>query len=604
MSAGNTGNNNIIQTVANGVSGVTSASQFPSHIHFRKMWVHGDYGTLNGANKVSAGIQLTCSYCSVVDSEFSEMLRPGAEGHVILAQGPGPHKFDHNWMEGQSSSIFCGGFSATPLIAGFVPCQDVEMRRNRFTFPYAWLGMMTIPTGDVWAGQSLVRKNCMEWKEGERILRDGNLCENVDNSGGQNGTVSVINIRQTSGTGANGTNYQATINDVTFTNEIDRNACEGIEVAGRSASSPANGGGVSYPLKRMLIGNVLEYNITSTNPGCGANKFGLQLSTAGQTWAGTIVENSAGTQATFTITCSVDGGDCPAGPPSVGFQQTDISPGDPVFVIGCTGNTAFNMPTHTAGGGTVAVGVGPLASSSTNPASLVVSYPWTAPANASDTVGNCTITNLQGSPQGLIINHHTLITDANQAIEPSNTAQNGGPNFQMNHVFTNSIITSSGATGAGWYNSDVGEGNPTEIFNYDYTSLTAGYNIWPTRTASKYNDYGNAPGNALPGSVCTGSGCNPPTTSFFPATSYCTGATSTAACVGFIGAMSTSSMPLTLPDYHNFGLRSDSYFYAGAAGDASDGASQGVNIPAIDAAETQNTYSCATSCGAGPYPDR
>ena len=340
MSAGNTGANNVIQVGFENV--LTASTQFPAHVHFRKIWAHGDYATLNGSNKVSAGIQMPCAYCSMVDSQFSEMLRPGAEGHVILSQGPGPYKINHNWMEGQSSSIFSGGFSATPLIAGFVPFQDVEIRRNRFTFPYAWLGVMTIPSGDVWAGQSLVRKNCQEWKEGERILRDGNICENVDNSGGQNGGLTDINIRQVSGTGATGTNYQATINDVTYTNEIDRNACEGIIVAGRSASSPGNGGGVSYPIKRMLIGNVLEYNISKpTNPGCGGNTFGMQVASPGQTWKGTITENSAGTQATFTITCSVDGGDCPAGPPSVGFQQTDATARRPGICNGMHSRNRF-----------------------------------------------------------------------------------------------------------------------------------------------------------------------------------------------------------------------------------------------------------------------
>jgi hypothetical protein len=65
--------------------------------------------------------------------------------------------------------------------------------------------------------------------------------------------------------------------------------------------------------------------------------------------------------------------------------------------------------------------------------------------------------------------------------------------------------------------------------------------------------------------------------------------------------MSASSMPLTLADYHQFELRPDSSFYAGAAEDASDGTSMGANLPAIDSAQTQNVYVCRTPCGApGP----
>ncbi len=59
-------------------------------------------------------------------------------------------------------------------------------------------------------------------------------------------------------------------------------------------------------------------------------------------------------------------------------------------------------------------------------------------------------------------------------------------------------------------------------------------------------------------------------------------------------------MPLVLPDYHQYGLRSDSSFHNAA----SDGTDMGGNLPALDSAQTQDLYVCATACGsAGPYPD-
>jgi hypothetical protein len=67
--------------------------------------------------------------------------------------------------------------------------------------------------------------------------------------------------------------------------------------------------------------------------------------------------------------------------------------------------------------------------------------------------------------------------------------------------------------------------------------------------------------------------------------------------------MNASSMPLTLPDYHQFELRSDSVFYAGGSEGASDGTSMGANIPAIDGAQTESTYVCRTPCGLGPFHD-
>ena len=589
MSVGNTGSNNIVSMAG---ASETLVSQLPAHIHFRKDWAHGDWSSLTaGANSVSTAFGFQCTYCSIVDSQVSQALRPGAEGHAVLANGT-TYKINHNWFEGQSSGIFSGGFSGAGPSVGGVPFQDVEMRRNRLTFPYAWLGQSPIPVGNThWAGQNITRKNCNEYKEGERILRDGNICENVDNSGAQSGTVTVINVRNSSV--GFGTNYQSTINDVTYSNEIDRNACEGAEIAARSAGVAGSGGGVSFPIKRMLMSNWLEYNISHTaNPGCGgSNGFGDQMSSPGQTWQGTITENAAGTAATFVATCSVDGGDCPAGPPSLGFQNTDISPGDPVFVIGCTSVTAFNMPTQVLSSHTVALGVGPLAANGTNPASLTVTYPWAATANAVDSSGNCTITNIQGGPQNVSINHHTLITDAGLAIGNGNTL-NSGPNFQVNHLFTNSIML-----GGGWNDSVRGEGSLTETFNYDATTMTADYLVWPTRTAASYTEYGND-ALAVDPSGCSGVGCHPPATMLFPATPYCTGSAPTAACVGFTGAMSTSTMPLVLNDYHGYGLISGSTFKAGGAGQARDGTDMGVNILALDAAQTLNQYA-----GSGPYPD-
>jgi hypothetical protein len=668
LSAGNTGASNIIQVGTAGAA-FTLPSQFPSHIHFRKVWAHGDYVTLNGSNKISAGAQMSCAWCSVVDSQFSQLLRPGAEGHVILAQGPGPYKFNHNWMEGQSSSIFAAGFSTPPLILGYVPFQDVEIRRNRLTFPYAWLGVMTIPGGDVWAGLSIVRKNCMEWKEGERIIRDANICENVDNSGGQNGAITDINIRQTSGTGATGQNYQATITDVTYTNEIDSNACDGIAIAARSASGPGNGGGASYPLRRLLIGNVLEENITNTNPGCGGDHFGLVTGSTGQTWQGIIVGN--GTMATFVAQCSVDAGDCigqvnaatvngcsgagtltfsspnlaggikAAGtynsscvatittPGSgytsaptvtsttgtatatinasssgiatdVGFQVMAMSAGDPVWVSDCTAVTGFNAPTHLIAGFTLPINAGPLLSAGSAPwtgtfSSAGVTVSWPSAVTGTDGAGYCNVSNTQGAPLNMTLSHHTMITDAVQALYPLNDTSTG-PDFQLNFLFLNSIFLNSGIVGsaAGWYSSAVGvnpEGTNTELFGYDVNSMTAGFNVWPTRPASKYTDYGNNPFLPLPGVACPGAGCSPPTTSFFPTSN---------AVIGFSCSGCNTAVPLVLNDYHGYSLLSSSpYHNAG-----SDGADLGVNFPALDAAQTKTIYVCKGYCGAaGPYGD-
>jgi hypothetical protein len=70
-------------------------------------------------------------------------------------------------------------------------------------------------------------------------------------------------------------------------------------------------------------------------------------------------------------------------------------------------------------------------------------------------------------------------------------------------------------------------------------------------------------------------------------------------CVAFVGAMSMSSMPITLPDYHSFELRSDSPFHNAA----SDGTDIGTNIPALDAAQTATQYHCSPPYSCNGFPD-
>ena len=315
MAAGNTGNNRIVNMVWTLTE--SNLGQFATHIHFRKDWVHGDWTSLTaGANSVSSAIELDGAYCSVVDSQVSQSLRPGAEGHILTTQGVGPFKIDHNWFEGQASSIFSGGTAlVTPLpIAGYLPFQDVEIRRNRLTFPYAWLGVMTIPGGNTqWAGQNIERKNALETKNGARLLEDGNIIENSDNSGGQSGVLADWNVRQFR------TNYQNIIADATITDNVFRNGCEGVEF-NNSTSSQGNGGGVAFNVRRILFNNNLLYNLTTSNPGCvGVSPTsGLETGNFGWIWQGTVSENSAGTAATFVPSCSAsggtngtNGGDCP-----------------------------------------------------------------------------------------------------------------------------------------------------------------------------------------------------------------------------------------------------------------------------------------------------
>jgi len=591
--AGHTGNDNIIQL---GAASETSTSQLPTHIHFRKIWVHGDWphtvaGLNSGANSVSAGWSMNCIYCSIVDSHGSESLRPGGEGHELLFNQAGQIKVSHNWLEGSSIGSLCGGVgSAGYPIAGFIPCQDMEFTRNRFTFPYVWLGHSPITGNPNWPGNnSIVRKNGFEIKEGQRVLVSGNIIENIDNSGAQNGPFSDYNT--TNSSSGWGENYQAIISDIYDVSNLRRSSCEGLQITARGPTFGA--GGAAFGGGRILITNGLMYNTTGSNPGCSsANNVGHQFGTYVGTWNGIVTRNAAGTISTFTATCTVtQTGNCPIGPPRPGMKQTDINVGDHIVITGCK-DTSFNTPTGRVSGAHIGPLLGPAALAGTLFNALTVVYSDNGTGGASESSGKCQLNYLQGWPYYLLYTHNTFITDKAQAISSNIGSQ--GPNYAANNLFRDSITL-----GGGWNNAYVGEGTNTEKWNWDINSLTADHLLWPTRSASSYTEYGNNPG--YPDLVgCTGSGCNPPRTMFFPTTAHCNRQASTSACIGFSGAMGLSSMPLALTDYHGYALRSDSAFH----NTASDATDYGANISAIDAAETQTTYVCPYICGTpGPFPD-
>lgn len=586
--AGNTGTAVIVNTSS---STETTLAQLPSHIHLRKLWLHGDWpetvaGLSTGANSISVALNYSCVYCSFVDSQISETLRPGNDGHSIGPQFGQTQKINHNWVSGGSEGSLCGGNSAAPTIAGEVLCQNIEWRRNRFTFPYVWLGQLDLSGNPNWpTNPSLARKNAFEQKEGLYDLVDGNIFENVDNSGGQGGPYADWkSINTTIGTGLN---YQSTTSNITATNDIFRNACNGIQVLGKGDGTSASFTGTSFGINKLFLQNDLFYNasVLTGIPGCtGVGKNGQEFSSNTGTWQGTIMGN--GTTASFTGTCASSvTGNCPAGPLPGGMQQMDFVTGDFIVIAGCTGVPTFNTPTRVISSHTV-----PLLGSVVSAPSSGATVTWASSVSGTDATGTCTVSYIQGYPNAVTYSHNDFITDLANAFENDGNALAGnGPNYANNFTVLNSI------TLGGWFNASpaIPEGTPTEGYNWNPLTMTAAFDVWATRTAAKYTEYDN--NSTFPAGSCTGAGCTPPVTMYYPSAN---------ALIGFSCSGCSTSVPLTLPDYHGYSLTPGGVYAAGGANQASDGTSMGVNIPAIDAAQTLNQYVCATTCGSpGPYAD-
>lgn len=590
----------------------TSTSQFSTHIHFRHMWVHGDWTTLQaGSNQITGNLKISaCVYCSLEDSYTSQALRPGAEGHALGMLYGNTIKVVHNVFEGNSSSLFCGGFASPVAIPGYNPCFDMQIGRNRMTFPYEWIGVLTIPAGNAhFTGQSIVRKNTDEYKTGQRVVMYGNIHENSDNSGGQGGVLGPqLNVRNTSA-GNIGSNYQMSISDWFVYGNIYRNSCEGNTLSATSAPAGNDGGGVAFQFTRISILDNLYYNVDTANPGCAhANKTGIQITKTPTTWQATITEDPTGTFATAVMTCTkASAGNCPAGPPPIGYQVTDMVIGQPVSVYGCTGVTAFNTPANPDGFALPSTALGSPALPGTITNGLTVVYAVATTPNAVDSTGNCTISNQQGYPLFFVWQHNTVLQQTNNTSLTQDGIANGAY-FAQNGLVRDNILT-----GLGW-NSSTTEGTKTEKFFWDsQNSLTADHNVWTSRTASKYTEYGNNP-NYPDVAGCTGAGCTPPITEMFPATGNCSTNTPDPTCVGFLGGMSNALMPIVFTDYHQIRLctvsdaacnNTPSVYSAGGASPASDGTDRGANLSIIDTEQTQNPFVCPSqlTCTGSPFPD-
>ncbi len=592
---------------ATGQNAETMVSELPSHIHLAYSYLHGDWTDApvsggvatsypTGVNAMPNGVALNdCIYCSLAYNYMDRAIRPGAEGHGIALLLAQQIKIVHNWFEGQSSGALCGGQGAQIPIAGFVGCTDVEDRGNRYTYPYSWMLAAAAGFKPNGGTNGYVRKNGHELKVGERYLFDGNIVENVDDSGAQNGTAISF---KTDNTNSSGNNYWVIDENTTITNNVLRNSCNGPSLGYRSNSAGGDGGGTALPTQFQLYANNLLYGYGVTLPGCSgvSPQYGFRMAQTGTSavWSGVTAQRDAtGTLVTLTLPSSTS--------PELTVSSTNV--GDPVNVYGCTdatfdtGNTVLGAP---ALAGTLVNG-------------LTVVYANAGTANA--TTSGCSYNNGQGWPNFITFTHNSdFATNASYFNDPSSSS-NGGTNpyaFARNMTFTNSIIVGGGV------NSTFAEGTRSETKALDATTEVFNNTLLAGRDAAvTCPGHGTAGAGGMAACYTEYSGTHvatTPATLYGTPSAYCSGNDPTVgACSGILGAMSTSSFPLILNDWHQYRLchagdaacNSKASLYAGGGiYQASDGTDLGVAAAAIDAAETRNIYSCGSACGlTGPYAD-
>lgn len=454
---------------------------------------------------------------------------------------------------------------------------------------------LVVAAGTSYTLDSYVRKNGHETKAAHRYLFDGNIVENIDGSGGQNGTVMSAKANNASG-GTIGNNYWIINEENTYTNNIFRNGCNGPNWGFRSSLGGGNGGGTVFGPQDMNFTNNLMYNVGALNVGCNLPSQGVTTTPQYGFRYGTnptnqwtvaplaAVFDSTGTTVTMQLTQQPGG------------AVSDQRLGDPVpLVCPGTSDAAFSVSK---------LAMGPPALTGTIPNGLTIVYqpPNHGTANQANQAA-CTFTQIQGYARNAYFGHNSdFLNPTSPTSDPNNSFGDGASGYyplSINANFVNSIFVDGGFNVGygGW-----SEGTQTAQRAYDSTTLTLSYAVFPGRNAGAYTEY-------IKGVAQAG---NPHL--WFPTNPHCVGNDPTAeSCVGVVALMGQQFIPSNIApaDWHTLRLchlgdqlcnGKASTYAAGGANQANDGEDMGANLSVIEAAQTANQY-CNPTCSIGSYPD-
>lgn len=286
----------VLNVIDLGSADYNSYTQFPHHLIFDRCYVHS-----TGLNKARRGFAINSAETSIINSHISGFAGAGDETQAIAGwNGPGPFHIINNYLEGGGEVILFGG--SDPSIVGLVP-SDIEIRRNFFHKPAAWVGRAMI-------------KGTFELKNARRVSVDGNLLES-----GILVTAFVITPRN-----QNGKAPWSTIEDVTITNNIVRHASTGVNILGTDNEQR------SQEAKSIRIANNLFTDLTPDDPSNtayfvqinGADSVSVEHNTVQQ--KGDILRGYGAAPKNFTfrdnivqhnlygVICLIDGPACPQNP--------------------------------------------------------------------------------------------------------------------------------------------------------------------------------------------------------------------------------------------------------------------------------------------------
>lgn len=239
-----------------------------SHIIFDRVWAHG-----TAQAETRRGVALkSITYGAVIDSYFSDfhcVAVTGACGDSQDITGGsgddpgGPYKIVNNFLEAAGENIIFGGGPGTTTPT------DIEIRRNHLFKPMTWMEGQPGFVGGV-SGKPFIVKNHFELKNGERVLFEDNLLENVWGGFSQGGFSILLSPKN-----QNNECPACHVADVTIRNVKIVNVGSVFQIAnGLSDAGGASAGGERYSIHDVLVDDVHWKNYK------GFGNFALVMSVA------------------------------------------------------------------------------------------------------------------------------------------------------------------------------------------------------------------------------------------------------------------------------------------------------------------------------------
>lgn len=206
-----------------------SPTNVPSNIEIDRSYIHP---SSKGISR--RGIAINSAQTIIQNSYISGFGFPGEETQAICGwTGTRDIKILNNYLEGGAENVLFGG--SDPASAELTP-TNIELRGNFFNKPASWIGNATL-------------KCLFELKNAKNVTVIGNVFSN-----NYVGSAFRITVRD-----QNGKATFSTIEDVIISDNVIKNAGEGINILGKDDTYP------SQTLKRLRIVNNLMVNLKGGN---------------------------------------------------------------------------------------------------------------------------------------------------------------------------------------------------------------------------------------------------------------------------------------------------------------------------------------------------